>query len=47
MIEARHLRAECAVECWVRDNGGGISPALLERVFEREKRIQRIKAAKV
>jgi two-component system, OmpR family, phosphate regulon sensor histidine kinase PhoR len=35
LIGARELGAEGAVECWVADNGAGISEALLERIFEK------------
>jgi two-component system, OmpR family, phosphate regulon sensor histidine kinase PhoR len=34
-IGARELEAEGAVECWVSDNGAGIPPELLERVFDK------------
>jgi two-component system phosphate regulon sensor histidine kinase PhoR len=35
VIGARDLAVECAVECWVSDNGAGIPPALFEKVFEK------------
>ena len=35
LIGARELGAEDAVECWVGDNGGGITEELLENVFDK------------
>ncbi len=35
VIGAREFGAEGAVECWVRDNGAGIAPERLERVFDK------------
>ena len=35
IIGARELGAEGAVECWVSDNGAGISEELLEKVFDK------------
>ncbi|HUQ68457.1 MAG TPA: HAMP domain-containing sensor histidine kinase [Planctomycetaceae bacterium] len=35
VIGGRSLDAEFAVECWVSDNGAGISPDLLLKVFEK------------
>ncbi len=35
VIGARELGAEGTVECWVSDNGTGISAELLEKVFEK------------
>jgi two-component system, OmpR family, phosphate regulon sensor histidine kinase PhoR len=35
VIGARELRAERAVECWVRDNGAGIAEEALGKVFDK------------
>ena len=35
VIGARQVGAEGAVECWVSDNGAGIAPERLERVFDK------------
>jgi len=35
VIGARQVSAEGAVECWVSDNGAGIAPERLERVFDK------------
>jgi signal transduction histidine kinase len=34
-IEARATRADGGVECWVRDNGAGISASRLETIFDK------------
>src|SRR4029077_7109265 len=35
LIGARQSGAQGTLECWVRDNGEGIPPELLDRVFEK------------
>jgi signal transduction histidine kinase len=35
VIGAQELDVDGAVECWVRDNGSGIPPELLEKVFDK------------
>jgi signal transduction histidine kinase len=35
LIGARELEAEGTVECWVTDNGAGISAELLGKVFDK------------
>ncbi|MDP9200081.1 MAG: HAMP domain-containing histidine kinase [Pseudomonadota bacterium] len=35
VIGARELGAEPAIECWVQDNGSGIPPDLLDRIFDK------------
>jgi signal transduction histidine kinase len=35
LIGARHSGAQGALECWVRDNGEGIPPERLEKVFDK------------
>ncbi len=35
VIGAREFGAEGAVECWISDNGGGIPPERLEKVFDK------------
>lgn len=35
VIGARELDTEPAIECWVQDNGSGIPPDLLDRIFDK------------
>jgi signal transduction histidine kinase len=35
VIGARELPGGAGVECWVRDNGSGIAPEMLERIFDK------------
>lgn len=35
VIGAREVGADYATECWIRDNGAGVPPELLDRIFDK------------